>query len=53
MKEDVSLPTEAHLKDLEKTVRDILAAGKRECLVTVQKWGDREQAISCREGNDI
>ena len=53
MKEDVSLPKEAHLKDLEKLVREILAAGKRECLIVVQKWGEMEQMIAVREGNDI
>ncbi len=51
MKEDVSLPKEAHLKDLEKLVREILAAGKRECLIVVQKWGEMEQMIAVREGN--
>ena len=53
MKEDVSLPTHAHLADLEKTLRGILTAGKREALVVVQKWGDLEQMIGVREGNDI
>ena len=53
MKEDVSLPTAAHLNDLEKLLRSILAAGKREALVTCQKWGELEQMISVREGNDI
>ena len=42
MKEDISLPTAAHLSDLEKLLRGILAAGKREALVVVQKWGDLE-----------
>ena len=51
MKEDVSLPKEAHLKDLEKFVREVLAAGKRECLIVVQKWGEMEQMIAVREGN--
>ena len=51
MKEDVSLPKEAHLKDLEKLVREVLAAGKRKCLIVVQKWGEMEQMIAVREGN--
>ena len=42
MKEDVSLPTHAHLKDLEGTLRGILTAAKREALVVIQKWGDIE-----------
>ena len=42
MKEDISLPTASHLSDLEKLLRGILAAGKREALVVVQRWGDLE-----------
>ena len=52
MKEDVKLPTEEHLKDVAARIKSILEAGKKECLVTVQKWGDREQACLVREGND-
>ena len=52
MKEDVKLPTEEHLKDIAARIKSILAEGKKECLVTVQKWGEREQAILCREGGD-
>ena len=53
MKEDVSLPTASHLSDLEKLLRTILAAGKREALVVCQKWGELEQMIAVREGNEI
>ena len=53
MKEDISLPTASHLKDLEKELRAVLDAGKKEALVVVQKWGDLEQMIVVREGNDI
>ena len=53
MKEDVSLPKATHLKELEKQARDILSAGKKELLVRVQKWGDREQMIAAREGKDL
>ena len=42
MKEDISLPTASHLSDLEKLLKSILTAGKREALVVVQKWGDLE-----------
>ena len=52
MKEDLSLPTAGHLKDLGKQVRAIIEAGKKECLVRVQKWDQLEQAIAVREGND-
>ena len=53
MKEDVSLPTASHLKDLEKQLRSILEEGKKEALVRIQKWGDIEQMIAVREGADI
>ena len=52
MKEDIKLPHEEHLKDIANRIKNILAEGKKECLVTVQKWGEREQAILCREGGD-
>src|SRR6056300_1292636 len=51
-KEDLSAPQEAHLKDVEKRIREIFEAGTKECLITVQKWGDKEQIISVREGQD-
>ena len=50
VKEDLSMPTAAHLKDLEKTLRDILAAGKVEALVAFQRWGEKEQVTAIREG---
>ena len=53
MKEDVSLPTASHLSDVCKLARSIIAAGKKECLVRVQKWGDLEQLIGAREGADL
>ena len=53
MKEDVSLPSASHLKDLEKQLRSILEEGKKEALVRIQKWGDIEQMIAVREGADI
>ena len=53
MKEDLKCETNyEHLKNLEKNIRAIIDAGKKECLVQVQVWGDREQAVSCREGNE-
>lgn len=51
-KEDLSLPQEAHLKDVGKRTREIFEAGKKECLITVQAWGDKEQIVSVREGQD-
>ena len=53
MKEDINIPTHTHLKHLEKELKAVLEAGKKEALVVVQKWGDLEQMIAVREGNDI
>ena len=52
LKEDIKLPHEEHLKDIANRIKSILAEGKKECLVTIQKWGEREQAVLCREGGD-
>ena len=52
MKEDLKLPTEAHLKDVADRIKAIVAAGNKECLVTVQAWGEREQVCDVREGKD-
>ena len=52
MKEDCKVPTEGHLLDVAKRIVEILDAAKKECLVTVQKWGDREQVVGVREGVD-
>ena len=52
-KSDLNLPTEAHLADVAAMIRRILAAGTKECLVTYQKWGDKEQVVAAREGQDM
>merc|ERR1740123_890648 len=52
MKEDLKLSDSIHLKGMDKEIKRILDAVARECLVRCQKWGDREQAIAVREGND-
>ena len=52
MKEDVKLPTEAHLLDVAKRINEILDDGTKECLVTVQTWGEKQQVVGAREGND-
>ena len=52
MKEDVKLPTEAHLIDIAKRINEILEAGVKECLVSVQKWGEKQQVVGAREGAD-
>ena len=53
VKEDLNLPTEAHLSDVAASIKRILEAGAKECLVTFQKWGDREQVVAVREGGDV
>ena len=53
LKEDVNLPKEDHLKDISKGIQRIVDEGKKECLVQIQKWGDREQACGVREGQDM
>ena len=40
-KEDMNLPTEAHLKDVTDRIKALFADGK-DILVTCQKWGERE-----------
>ena len=49
MKEDCNLPTEAHLKDVSDKIKSSTEAGTS-VLVTVQKWGDKEQVVAVREG---
>ena len=49
-KEDLKVPSEDHLQDLTKRIEEICEAGKKACLVTVQKWGDKEQVCAVREG---
>ena len=53
VKEDLKLPTEAHLLDITKKIKEILDAGNKECLVTFQAWGDKEQICAVREGQDM
>ena len=52
-KEDVKIPTEDHLKEIAKRINEICEAGEKECLVTVQKWGNKEQACHVREGQSF
>ena len=53
MKEDLNLPTESHLSEVVVNIKRIIDAGTKECLVTVQKWGEKEQVVSVREGQDM
>ena len=54
MKEDVSLPLNRdHLKDQCKLAREIIKAEKKALLVRIQKWGDLEQVVGVREGEDL
>ena len=52
IKEDLNLPTESHLSDIAVKIKQIVDAATKECLVTFQKWGDREQVVAVREGQD-
>ena len=52
MLEHLFLPTESHLSDLKPKIKAILDRGTTECLVQVQKWGEREQVVAVREGQD-
>ena len=51
-KEDLGLPTDEHLKDVVYKIKMILDEGKKECIVTVLKQGDKEQIVDVREGKD-
>jgi len=54
MKEDVKFPIEwSHLSDVCKTIKKILGEEKKECLIQVQRWGEKEQAVGAREGQDL
>lgn len=52
LREDLNLPTESHLSDCAKRIKEILEAGNKECLITVLEWSDKVQVISVREGQD-
>lgn len=51
-KNDVSLPTAAHLLDVAAKIKQLCDAADKEVLVTVQRWGDKEQVIAVREGQN-
>ncbi len=54
IREDLDLPENAkHLSGICREIKKIYDAQKKECLVTVQKWGDKEQVYSVREGADF
>merc|ERR1712156_510496 len=53
LKEDLNFPTEAHLSELRGKIITIVDAGEKECLVQIQKYGDREQIVAVREGQDM
>ena len=42
LKEDLNLPTESHLTDIANNIKRIIDAGNKECLVTYQKYGEKE-----------
>jgi translation initiation factor 5A len=53
MKEDLKVPEDEWLKDVTEKIRDILADGKKECLVTIVSAMGQEKLISVKEGNNI
>ena len=53
MKEDLNLPTANHMSDVCKEIKRIQAAQKKECLVTIQTWGDKQAVYSVREGAEM
>ena len=50
MKEDLNLPSESHLASIADKIKQIIDAGNRECLVTIQQWSDQQQIVAVREG---
>ena len=53
LKEDLRIPSEAHLSDISMKIKEIIDNGTKECLVQIQKWGDKEQVVAVREGMDM
>lgn len=53
IKEDLKIPEDEWLKDVTDRCKEILAEGKKECMVTVVSAMGNEKLISAREGNNI
>ena len=53
IKEDLRLPEDEWLKDVTDRIKDIMAAGEKECLVVVVSAMGQEKLISVKEGNAI
>lgn len=53
IKEDLRLPEDEWLKDVTERVKEILAAGEKECIVTVVGAMGQEKLIAAKEGNAI
>lgn len=53
IKEDLKLPEDEWLKDVTDRIKDIMAAGEKECLVTVVSAMGQEKLIAAKEGNAI
>ena len=52
IREDLKLPSEAHLTHIATRIKRILDTPQQECIVTVQKWGDTEQVVAVRRSTD-
>ena len=53
IKEDLNLPEANHMKDICKEIKKCFELQKKEALITVQKWGDKEAVYSFREGAEM
>ena len=49
-REDLTLPSEAHLTYIATRIKQILDNSQQDCIVTIQRWGDTEQIVAVREG---
>ena len=52
VKEDVNLPSMAHLKAKKDLIIEIFEKGTKECLITVLATLGKEQVVDVREGQD-
>ena len=53
MREDLNVPTESHLSQTTNKIKQVIDDGRKQCLITIQQWGEQEQVIACREGQNM
>ena len=44
------LPKEDFLKEVADKIEKVFAQSEKTCIINVQKWGNKEQIIACKEG---